>query len=348
VPPGGLMPSQVPMFVMFGSDDNQYADGVNWLVDTLFGGKKNPDGSPVQATFFVTAGYGTTDNAGVFIDAGGAQTQADVVNSWKHAYASGHQIGNHSWDHLPNQDGNSRALADWQPEVSKSQDFLINQVGIPACELDTWRFPYLEFDDAGFQAFIGGGFLFDTSVEFGYNWWQPAGLSQGFGSSSPESGKHFWWPYTLDNGFPSGVNDGFDPVETKGVGAHPGVWEFHEHVFNAPDPASPGNVRAVTGLDWNLWGRIAMDKTWDFCATLKYSFEQRYNGNRSPFNIGIHSAIYSTHDSADDQAFANTYDVRRPAMQCFVDYLLSGAFPDVRIVGFHQVIDWMRNPKPIH
>jgi hypothetical protein len=348
-PPAGLMPSQVPQFVMFGSDDNQYAAGVNWLVDTLFGGKTNPDGSPAQITFFVTAGYGTTDNGGVFIDAGGMQTADDVINSWKHAYAMGHQIGNHTWDHLPNHGGLTFALSDWQPEVSKAQDFLMNQVGIPACELDTWRFPYLEFDEAGFQAFNQGGFLFDTSVEFGYNWWQPPGApASGYGPGSPDSGMHYWWPYTLDNGFPSDANSGFDPTETKGVMAHPGVWEFHEHVFNSPDPSNPMSIRTVTGLDWNLWGRIAMDKTYDFCETLKYTFQQHYNGNRSPFNVGIHSAIYSPYDSADDMAFANTYDVRRPAMQCFVDYLLNGQFPDVRIVGFHKVIDWMRNPQPIH
>src|SRR5579859_4630250 len=162
-PPGGLMAGQVPQFVMFGSDDNQYADGVDWLVDTLFANRKNPDGSPARITFFITAGYGTSQNGGVFVNAGGAQTEQDVVNSWKHAYQVGHQIGNHTWRGATGGDGFD--LATWNTEVAKSNDFLKNQVGVPACELDSWRFPYLLFDDAGFQAFPSAGFRIDTSVE---------------------------------------------------------------------------------------------------------------------------------------------------------------------------------------
>jgi hypothetical protein len=63
--------------------------------------------------------------------------------------------------------GNSYTLSQWQTEISLSQNFLTNQVGVPACELDTWRFPYLSFDDAGFQAFRSAGLLFDTSVSLG-------------------------------------------------------------------------------------------------------------------------------------------------------------------------------------
>jgi hypothetical protein len=335
------MPSQVPQFVMFGSDDNQYADGVNWLVDVLLAGKHNPDGSPAQITFFITAGYGTAQNSGVFTNAAGAQTEQDVVNSWKHAYAVGHQIGNHTWDHAMGGDG--FALSDWQTEISKSDDFLVNQVGIPACELDGWRFPYLLFDDAGFQGYQAAGFRFDASVEFGYDWWQPPGFPNGFGPGTPESGQHYWWPFTLDNGFDTSF-----ACCSRGVGKHPGIWEFPEHVFNAPDPANPMQIVTITGLDWNFWERKVTSDPWlDFCATMKYSFLQRYNGNRSPFNVGIHSAIYSQYDTADDMSFGNTYGVRRPALQCFVDFLLSGQFPDVRLVGFDKVIAWMRNPKPL-
>jgi hypothetical protein len=327
---------------MFGSDDNQYADGVNWLVDSLFAGRRNPDGSPAQITFFITAGYGTSQNGGVFINAMGAQTEQDVVGAWKHAYAAGHEIGNHTWDHAMGGDGAS--LATWQTEVSKSNAFLASSVGIPPCELDGWRFPYLLFNDAGFQAYQAAGFLFDTSVEFGYDWWQPPGSMMGYGPGSPEAGKHYWWPFTLDNGF-----DMSFACCKRGVGAHPGVWEFPEHVFNAPSPTSPDQVTTITGLDWNFWERKATtDPSLDFCATLKYSFQQRYGGNRSPFNIGIHSAIYSTHDVDDDTSFHNTYADRRPGLQCFVDFLLNGQFPDVRIVGFHKVIAWMRNPTPLH
>jgi peptidoglycan/xylan/chitin deacetylase (PgdA/CDA1 family) len=350
-PPAGLTPSQVPQFVMFGSDDNYYADGIDWLVNTAFAGKTNSDGTPAQLTFFITSGGGTTDNGGVFTPGNVGQTQQQVVSAWQSAYAAGHQVGNHTWDHDMSDStaGNSYTAAQWQSEVSTSQTFLLNQAGFPACELDGWRFPYLSFDDAGFQTYAAAGFLFDASVEFGYNWWQPPGSTVGYGPGSSESGKYYWWPFTLDSGFPSG-NSGFDPTETKGVGAHPGIWEFFSATWNSPDPTTAGVVRTVTGLDYNMWQRIQTNPNdgYDFCATLEYTFQQKYTGNRSPFNVGIHSTIYSPDDPAQDTFFGNTSDVRRAGLQCFIDYLFSGQFPDVRVVGFHKVIDWMRNPVAIH
>jgi hypothetical protein len=265
----------------------------------------------------------------------------------------GHEIGNHTWDHDQggNLNGNSATASDWQTEVSLSQDFLKNQIGIPACELDAWRFPYLMFDDAGFQVFQSAGFIIDTSVEFGYNWWQPMGApASGYGPGSPESGKHYWWPFTLDSGFPSDYLSGFDAAETKGVMAHAGVWEFLEHTWNSPDPSNATMTRTVTGLDYNLWERIQTNpgQGWDFCGTLKYTFDQHYSGNRAPFNVGIHSTIYSPDDPSQDTFFGNTSDTRRAGMKCFIDYLFSGAYPDVRVVGFHKVVDWLRNPTAIH
>jgi peptidoglycan/xylan/chitin deacetylase (PgdA/CDA1 family) len=345
------MPSQVPQFVMFGSDDNYYADGIDWLVDTALAGKKNSDGSPAQMTFFITAGGGTTDNGGVFAPGSVNQSEQDVVNSWKHAYAAGHEIGNHTWDHMSD---NGYTLAQWQTEISKSQDFLVNQVGIPACQLDGWRFPFLEFDDAGFQAYQAAGFLFDTSVEFGYEWWIPPGMTMGMGGSSPESGQHYYWPFTLDNGFPTDPNSGLLMAETKGVQAHAGVWEFLENTINVPDASSsdwmnPTTVHTITGLDYNLWeARVVSLPGLDFCQALEYTFLQKYNGNRSPFNLGIHSTIYSPDDPTQDTDFNNTSDQRRAALQCFIDFLFSGTYPDVRVLGFHKVIDWLRHPTAIH
>ena len=338
-PPGGLQPSQVPMFVMLGFDDNAHADGMNWVTSTLLGGKKNADGSPALATFFVIGGAATTDNAGVFNPAGG-QTEQDLIDSWKAAYAAGHEIGNHTWDHADG--GDARTIADWNTEISKANDSLVSLLGIPQCQLVGWRFPYLHFDDAGFQGFGAANYKYDTSIEFGYDWWQPPGMTSGFGNSSPEYGKHYWWPFTLDNGLDSSF-----ACCSKGVQPHPGLWEFPVHAFTRPDPADSTKVKTVTGLDYNLWtAKASVDTSIDFCATLKYSLDQRYDNNRSPFNLGVHSDIYSQFNPVDDTAFLNTYDVRRAGLQCFVDYALTK--PDVRLVTFKTVVEWLRAPKAIH
>lgn len=356
-PPNGLMPSQVPQFVMFGADDNYWADGIEWLINTALAGKVNPDGTPAQMTFFITSGGATTDNGGVFAPGSVNQTPQDVLNSWQDAYKAGHEIGNHTWDHDQSDGtvGATYTAAQWQSEESTAQTFLINQVSIPSCELDGWRFPYLMFDDAGFSTIQSAGFLFDASMEFGYNWWLPPGApDSGYGPGNPLSGQHYWWPMTLDSGPPSGTNDGFDPTETKGVGAHPGFWEFFAETWNSPDPSSadpmnPTTVRTVTGVDYNNWEiqQTQPSAGYNFCQTLEYTFTQRYNGNRAPFNVGLHSTIYSPDDPSQDTFFGNDAPTRRAGLQCFIDFLFSGAYPDVRVVGFHKVIEWMRNPTAL-
>jgi hypothetical protein len=338
-PPAGLAADRVPMFVMFGFDDNAYADGMRWVVDTLFAGKKNADGSPARATFFLIGGAASSTDGGVFNPAGG-QTEQDLIDSWKAAYAAGHEIGNHTWDHADG--GDSRTLADWQPEIAKSNDFIRTSLAVDQCQLAGWRFPYLHFDDFGFQAIQAAGIRYDASIEFGYDWWQPPGMTTGFGSSSPEYGKHYWWPFTLDNGLDSSF-----ACCSKGVQPHPGLWEFPVHAFTRPDPSDNTKVKTVTGLDYNLWQtKATVDPSVDFCATLKYSFDQRYHANRSPFNVGCHSDIYSAYNATDDNAFGNSAAERRAALQCFVDYVLT--FPDARVVPFKEVIEWMRNPQPLH
>jgi hypothetical protein len=337
-PPGGLKANKVPQFVMFGFDDNAYSDGINWVVNTLFANRQNNDGSAALATFFLIGGAATTNNGGVFNNFGG-QTETDMTNAWANAFAAGHELGNHTWDHADG--GDSRVLADWVNEIQPANDFVKNALGIPQCQLVGWRFPYLHFDDAGFQAFSAAGYVYDTSIEFGYDWWQPPGFTMGFGSSDPNYGKHFWWPFTLDNGLDSSF-----ACCSKGVQAHPGVWEFPVHTFTHPNTMDPTKVTTVTGLDYNLWTTIAnVDPAVDFCGTLKYSFDQRYNGNRSPFNVGCHSDIYSQYNTTADNAFMNTYDFRRKALTCFLDYVLT--YKDARVVTFKQVIEWMRNPQSL-
>jgi hypothetical protein len=328
----------VPMFVMLGFDDNAYADGVNWVVDQLFASKKNADGSPARATFFLIAGTSTTANGGTF-NAFGGQTEAQLVAAWRHAFDRGHELGNHTWDHADG--GTGRSYADWVPEITKANDLITKSVGIDKCQIAGMRFPYLKFGEPGFQVIADQGLKYDTSVEFGYDWWQPPGSSVGYGNGSPEYGKHYWWPFTLDNGLDSSFS-----CCSFGVMKHPGMWEFPVHAFTRPDPSDPANhVRTTTGLDFNLWQAKASDSTIDFCATLKYSFDQRYNSNRSPFNVGAHSDLYSMYNSAADSAWGNNGTTRREGLKCFLDYVLTK--PDARVVSFKQVIQWMRNPTAL-
>jgi hypothetical protein len=331
-------------------------------------------------TFFITGGGATTANGGIFDPGAVNQTTQDVISAWQLAYTAGHEIGNHTWDHDQGNGtiGGTWAASDWTAEINPSQAFLTGTANFPSCELDGWRFPFLMFDEAGFATVQSSGFLFDASMEFGYNWWDPltpmgatyangmpAGCGYGCGPGTYASGQNYWWPFTLDNfpnNFPTtaqaGSNNGFDPTEEKGVTAHPGMWEFLATTINQPpepwNGSPPATVQTVTGLDYNLWEVMEEQPgVYDFCDALKNTFNQRYTGNRAPWNFGIHSTIYSPDSPSNDAFFKNDATTRRAGLQCFIDYLFSTnggtpVFPDVRVVGFHKVIDWMRNPQAIH
>jgi polysaccharide deacetylase len=340
LPPNGLDPQSVPQFVMFGFDDDAYAEGMNWVVDELFANRTNPDGSPARATFFIIGGAASSD--GIFTDFGG-QTEQELVDSWRNALNQGHEIGNHTWDHVASLDGRTASLAKWQDEVNRSHEQLKESLGLADCDIIGSRFPRLEFNENAYQAVDQAGYVYETSMEFGYDYWTPPEgevdlpPGVGIGGGTATSSEHFWWPFTLDEALPSSYG-----LYKYDVGVHPGLWVFPEHVFVKIDGETASNV---TGFDYNLWLKAANDSSFDFCTVLKQTFDQRYNNNRSPFNVGVHSDIYSQFNEEADNGFHNTYQERREALQCFLDYVLSK--PDVRVVTFKDVLRWLRDPQPL-
>jgi peptidoglycan/xylan/chitin deacetylase (PgdA/CDA1 family) len=310
-------------------------------VNDLFAGKKNADGSPARATFFIIGGAASSD--GIFTSADGAQTEADLVASWKNAFDHGHEIGNHTWDHVASLDGKNKDLAGWQDEVNRSHDALKESLGIAECQLAGFRFPRLEFNDNGYQAVEEAGYVYETSMEFGYEYWYPpegeVDLPEGvgIGGGTAASSAHFWWPFTLDE-----MLDPNYKFFNWGVGVHPGLWVFPAHVFVKLDGDMASNV---TGFDYNLFLRSASDASFDPCAVLKQTFDQHYNNNRSPFNVGVHSDYYGASNTSVDGSFQSTYTERREALECFLDYVLSKE--DARVVTFKDAIRWLRDPEPL-
>ena len=327
-PPGNLAVNKVPQFVVLGIDDNGHADGIHWMLDQ-FHDRVNPDGTAVRATFFISGGF-----ASEFFHPDGHQTEADVLASWKRIKAEGHEIGNHSWSHGTNLQGSDKAT--WLAEMTKANELFVNTLGVDKCKLNGFRTPFLAFSQNTFDALKATGMSYDTSVEFGYDWWQPAGGSTGWGPGTAESGKHYYWPFTMDKPFVGGF-------ASKGVGTSPGVWEFAMFTFNkiTGDTAS-----TVTGLDYNLWLKCQNEATFKFADVLKQSLDQRLAGNRSPLNVGLHSDIYAQWDESSNKAFSKfSYDMRRQALIDFIDYAQSK--PEVRIVTYRQLIAWMRQPTPL-
>lgn len=318
--PCNIPPEKTPMFVALGFDDNGNVEGLRWALDML-------KARGATATFFNTTEYGSN---------------AAVLAAWKEAAESGHEIGNHTVTHLDDHGGHMFTVEQWTTEIGGAHDFLM-QNGF-AGKLFGFRTPYLETNDAAIGLVKQLGYWYDCSLEEGYQ--------------DTQDGKNFFFPYTLDNASP-GHDLVWNWVKVKGeVEAHPGLWELPVYaVISPPDLRASLKMRQdwfdeqggkITGFDYNLWARadwggFQMTKD-EFLATLKHSFDLRMQGNRAPFLFGAHTDYYvSSFDSSTGGT--TTAAERREAIEEFLNYVLSK--PEVLVVSYKQVLDWMRNPKPL-
>lgn len=329
MPPGGLAVADVPQFVMLGFDDNPDVDAMRWFTGFLES-RSNPagtgdasrfDGAPVRAAFYSNGRYFATNPglAGLHLA----------------AHRAGHEIANHTENH---EHGRAFTEEKWRAEI-EACTATFAAAGIPAESVRGFRAPFLEHNPALFVVLEALGFTYDTSLEEGE---QP-----------DQDGRNFLWPYTLHDGSPGNARWA-KQTGVPAVGSHPSLWEVPIHVFIIPPDADcerygvkPG-LRArvgaalkigygggsgeptekISGLDWNVLEAAKCDGP-EFLAILKYTLDLRLEGNRAPFMVGGHTALYPSSDPG-----------RRRAIEEFVDYALSK--PEVRFVTPIQLVEWMR------
>lgn len=324
-PPAGLPVGQVPQFVLLGFDDNPDAEPINWVVDHLEA-KRNPDGTPVRMIFFSNGRY---------------FTDAATVAAHQKAFAAGHEIANHTQHHATG--GREFPVERWRSELAACDDTFA-AAGIPKESVRGFRTPFLAYNGATFEALRAEGRLYDSSIEEG--------------GDATQDGTNSLWPYTLDEGSPGNAAD-FAPGAAGRLGRYPGLWEIPIHVFMIPGDddcarygVTPGlqarigtalkvsygsgdgePVDRITGLDWNVF-EAAQCTGPEFLALLKYTLDRHLAGNRAPFMVGGHTALYPA-DKPD----------RRQALEDFIAYALSK--PEVRFVTGVQLVDWLRQPTAL-
>ncbi len=321
--------ASAPQFIIIGYDDNQFADGMKNIMDVYKNlqnpvGSGNPltyDGTPARASFYVTP-------AGRDLSSGETwEVDSDTVKTWKDAYADGHEIGNHTWFH---EHGLQFSVARWKEEMTKTNDFIVNNLNIPRSKITGFRTPFLEYNPNTFIALKELGFEYDNSFEGGWRYWPS------------ENGSTLYWPFTMDSGKPAGS-------EAKDFGTAPGLWQMPtDCVFFE----TAGSVSRTTGFDYNLWFSKATTKQ-EFVDILKFSLHQKYDGNRSPMNFGGHTNYYSDdglaemklYDPASAAKLKSTVLERTAAIKEFLEYALT--LPDVRVVTTQQALDWVKNPVPL-
>jgi hypothetical protein len=210
---------------------------------------------------------------------------------------------------------------------------------VPAAELWGFRAPYLEFNDALLTVLSAQGVWYDSTIQEGYD---PA-----------QDATNYYFPYTLDGGSPGHTFNkaaGFSRSQFD-VTPHPGLFELPIYALVVPPDSeastygfSPG-LRAgidlenyaetgykITGFDYNLWEQAGLSGA-EFLAILKYNFDGRRAGNRAPFLFGAHTNLYSGQPE------------RQQALSDFIAYVKT--FPEVRVVSFKEVLDFMREPKAL-
>jgi len=355
-PPGNLKAEKIPLFFTIGFDDNDKSgftsdkepEGVKWVVDA-FKSRKNPDGTSCSCAFYNTTSY----------MAEAAREKPHLVKkSWKYAHDNGFETGCHSHSHA---EGLNFSVEQWLAEMNKCVDYLSRPykegsdseddgIGIPKNEIKSFRTPYLAYNANTFKAVHQYGFLYDCSIEEGVE--------------DDHDGTNFYFPYTLDEGSPGNKYTSAQESHIEEAGNHPGLWEIPiHHVIVPPDElcekygvekrlrkkcASRQSYFSqedgkITGLDYNCFVEFLMTGE-EFLATLKYTLDLRLEGNRAPFVLGAHSAIYALGYESEPEIKIPESE-RRKAIEDFLDYALSK--PEVYIVSPVKIIEWMKNPKEL-
>ena len=323
-PPAGLQAEAVPQFILLTFDDNPAVEPMNWIME-FAGRRKNTDGSGIALTFFTN---------GKHLD-----RNPELVRLHQKAFRDGHVIANHTQNH---NHGSEFAVEEWIDEMQQCTAAFA-RAGIPESAITGFRTPFLEYNAATFKALEELRFLFDSSLEEGYQ--------------VDMDGTNYLWPYTLENGSPG--NAAITSSNGKElVGSHPGLWELAVHAMVVPpdeacrkygiEPGVRERIRAIllqtsdwdwaaesgkiTGYDYNLLEMAKVSGN-EFLAILKHSLDLRLEGNRAPFIFGGHTELYPLASPE-----------RREALEKFIDYALS--HPQVRFVSTTHLIDWMRNPRP--
>lgn len=322
-PPDGLDTSDVPMFVLFGSDDNTSAGGMEF-VRNAFESRVNPagdgdistfDNQPINMSFYLIGSniYGPNIN------------DSDLRDQYMAALSSGHELGSHGFYSEQQQAprGTVATWTDWwlQPTNSAIEQMFI-EYGLTVNDAQDairgFRSPQDVVDPALYEALQQMGFEYGNSSHTNDSTNSPA-----------------WWPGTLDNGWPGGATwDGRD------FGSTPGFWEI-------PQTYAQGTTRSCD----SSWFDQGSDNTGaDWRSAIQSTLIDLYHGNRAPLSICIHSQNFgpeNTLDNGGDLEITATIAERQEAFIQLLDWMLdSEDFPDIRIVSHAEFLDWMKDPAP--
>jgi peptidoglycan/xylan/chitin deacetylase (PgdA/CDA1 family) len=367
LPPKGLLPKDVPQFVILSFDDNEAAGyppqkiggGAKWALDFLRG-LDNPQGSGQEATFDATPARATFFVVGCYLDRWKNQFSPSLRHAMMLMDVEGHEIASHSYTH-------ARALREithpeeWDAEIGRTHElFFRPDIDLLLCnpwlrtggvkmdpkKMQGFRMPYMAYTEAGLQALARNGYRYDSSI------------SEGMQAS--QTSVSMVWPYTLDGGSPGDRTRALRE-KRKAMGAIPGLWELPIHRMIVPSDEDCGRYGIAPGLrarikekftwfnlddgkiggeDYTLMVTVGLSAD-EILATWKHTLDERYRGNRAPMMLLLHADMYASSYKATVPKISD-YRERMRMVESFVRYALTK--PDVRIVPARDVVDWLERP----
>ncbi|KII93119.1 hypothetical protein PLICRDRAFT_35300 [Plicaturopsis crispa FD-325 SS-3] len=134
-PPGGLSPSDTPMFIVFTADDAVQSYTID-SVNQFLAQRKNPNGCQPKMTYFTSLNY----------------TNYTLVTDW---YVAGNEIADHTMTHV------GTPSAD---EVNGNLIALNALAGIPLSSIKGFRAPFLNYSVDTLKLLAKSEFTYDSSA----------------------------------------------------------------------------------------------------------------------------------------------------------------------------------------
>ncbi|XP_029635468.1 chitin deacetylase 7-like isoform X1 [Octopus sinensis] len=187
--PGSLPINAIPQIILLTFDDGINEHNIGYYRDLFGSNITNPNGCPIQATFFVSGDY-------------------TIYKDVKELYGQGHEIASHSKSHkFPHAYWLNSDYKTYSDEIVGMKNWLSEKADIPAKDIRGMRSPFLAMGkDAQFKMLKDNRFYYDSSMVTG---------SLSTTTEIPT------WPFTLD--YP--VNKKYCLLKYCPENSYPGLWE---------------------------------------------------------------------------------------------------------------------------
>lgn len=362
-----------PMLIALSSDDNYNLEGMEWMLNTLKS-RRHADSSVLRMTFFCNTRWGS------WIETKKLYATFREAYDWGNEVTS-HTARHIPCVWTIN--GELVRLSDDSiyTDIQHSLDDL-KGIGIPKEHMFGFRTPYVATTDSTFTAVKRSGFLYDASSIDGHTS-RPGNFHWPFTIDTPndtllnEDGLELppaWWDTATMGPKPEPIEVSYLPgnhlsfcgnnyTNRAPIRRHSGLWEFPFNCFYVPDSLVPyldevlGHV--TNGLAGACIEELIQGDTTDSkepvaygtemtkeqaLATLIYTFEETYAGNRSPMSVVFHTPNFSETLTDYDHYYPYCSDPRdrQWIIEQFIDYALQKE--EVWFVNGEQVINYCKNP----